>query len=40
MIVLFYIVTGMEMNIRYSWRTLSVCHTGISEVDNEQNLKM
>jgi hypothetical protein len=35
MIVLFNIIPGMEMNVRYFWRTLYVCHTRISEADNQ-----
>jgi len=40
MIVLLCIITGVEMNIRYFWRTLCVCHSRISEDDNQQILKM
>lgn len=31
---------GMEMSIRYFWRTVFVCHIRISEADIQQNLKM
>jgi len=40
MIVLFCIITGVEMNIRYFWRILCVCHNRINEALNQQILKM